>query len=99
LDATGVLNTWGVVRVHKGGPEPQGTIEGIIGCRHLGATAINIHLWEFVAVTNPAVALRTNLIAVNCHSLHVDALRGESPESPLVVLIAVKPPARYPRAL
>jgi len=53
MDAIEVLKTRRSVRAFERGPLPRKTIEDIIDCGRLAATAVNIQPWEFVVVTVP----------------------------------------------
>ena len=48
------LKTRRSVRVYTGEPASRETIEDLIDCGRLAATANNLQPWEFVAVTEPA---------------------------------------------
>jgi nitroreductase len=54
MDAIEALRTRRSVRTFKTDPVPRETIEEIVDCGRLAATAINIQPWEFVVVTEPA---------------------------------------------
>ena len=51
MDAIEVMKTRRSVRAYIGAPVPKETIEDVIDCGRLAATAINIQPWEFVVVT------------------------------------------------
>jgi len=53
MDAIEVLKTRRSVRAYRSDPVPKETIEDIIDCGRLAATAVNIQPWEFVVVTSP----------------------------------------------
>jgi nitroreductase len=52
MDAIQVLKTRRSVRAYKRAPVPRKTIEDIVDCGRLAATAVNIQPWEFVVVTD-----------------------------------------------
>jgi len=58
MDAIEVLKTRRSVRAYKREAVPRKTIEDIVDCGRLAATANNIQPWEFVVVTDPE-ALRS----------------------------------------
>jgi nitroreductase len=54
MDCIEALKTRRSIRAYTGEPVSRETIEDIIDCGRLAATAINLQPWEFVAVTEPA---------------------------------------------
>ena len=58
MDAIEMLKTRRSVRAYTREPIPRKTIEEIIDCGRLAATAINIQPWEFVVATEPALLRR-----------------------------------------
>jgi nitroreductase len=58
MDAIEVLKTRRSVRAYTNAPVPRETIEDIIDCGRLAATAINIQPCEFVVVTEPEMLRR-----------------------------------------
>ena len=58
MDAIEALKTRRSVRAYTGEPVPKKTIEDIVDCGRLAATAINIQPWEFVVVMDPALRRR-----------------------------------------
>ncbi len=54
MDAIECLKTRRSIRSYKSTPIDRGTIEDIVDCGRLAATAINIQPWLFIAVTDPA---------------------------------------------
>ncbi len=52
MDAIEALKTRRCVRAYTGQPVPRETIEDLIDCGRLAASAINIQPWEFVVVTD-----------------------------------------------
>ena len=58
MDAIEMLKTRRSVRAYTREPIPRKTIEEIIDCGRLAATAINIQPWEFVVVTEPSMLRR-----------------------------------------
>jgi nitroreductase len=57
MDCIQALKTRRSVRAYTGEPVSRETIEDIVDCGRLAATARNLQPWEFVVVTDPA-ALR-----------------------------------------
>jgi nitroreductase len=55
MDAIEVLKTRRSVRAYISEPVPKKTLEDIIDCGRLAATAINIQPWVFVVATEPAM--------------------------------------------
>ncbi|MGA2076201.1 MAG: nitroreductase family protein [Terriglobia bacterium] len=55
MDAIEVLKTRRSVRAYRSEPVPKKTLEDIIDCGRLAATAINIQPWVFVVATEPAM--------------------------------------------
>ena len=58
MDAIEVLKTRRSVRAFRSEPVPRETIQDVIDCGRLAATAINIQPWEFVVVTEPEMRRR-----------------------------------------
>ena len=58
MDAIEMLKTRRAVRAYTSEPVPKKTIEDIVDCGRLAATAINIQPWEFVVVTDHALRHR-----------------------------------------
>jgi nitroreductase len=58
MEALCALKTRRAVRAYTGEAVARETIEDIVDCGRLAATAINIQPWEFVAVTDRATLLR-----------------------------------------
>jgi nitroreductase len=58
VEAIEVLKTRRSVRAYKREPVPKKTIEDIVDCGRLAATAVNIQPWEFVVVTDSEVLRR-----------------------------------------
>jgi nitroreductase len=58
MEALCALKTRRAVRAYTGEAVARETIEDIVDCGHLAATAINIQPWEFVAVTDRATLRR-----------------------------------------
>ena len=58
MDAIEMLKTRRAVRAYTSEPVPQKTIEDIVDCGRLAATAVNIQPWEFVVVTDPKLRRR-----------------------------------------
>jgi nitroreductase len=58
MDAIEVLKTRRSVRAYINEPVSRKTLEDIIDCGRLAATAINVQPWEFVVVTEPAMLRR-----------------------------------------
>ena len=54
MDCIEALKTRRSIRAYTGEPVSRETIEDIIDCGRLAATAINLQPWEFEAVTEPA---------------------------------------------
>lgn len=55
MDCIEALKTRRSIRAYTGEPVSRETIEDIIDCGRLAATAINMQPWEFVAITEPAM--------------------------------------------
>ena len=58
MDAIEMLKTRRAVRAYTREPVPQKTIEDIVDCARLAASAINIQPGEFVVVMDPALRRR-----------------------------------------
>ena len=58
MDAIEMLKTRRAVRAYTSESVPPKTIEDIVDCGRLAATAINIQPWEFVVVTDPKLRRR-----------------------------------------
>jgi nitroreductase len=58
MDAIEALKTRRSVRAYRNEPVPKGTIEDIIDCGRLAATANNLQAWEFVVATAPEMLRR-----------------------------------------
>jgi len=58
MDAIEVLKTRRSVRAYKREAVPRKTIEDIVDCGRLAATAVNIQPWEFVVVTDQGTRRR-----------------------------------------
>ena len=58
MDAIEMLKTRRAVRAYTSEPVPKKTIQDIVDCGRLAATAINIQPWEFVVVMDPALRRR-----------------------------------------
>jgi nitroreductase len=65
MDALEVLRTRRSVRTYRPDPVAKDTIETIIDCGRLAASAINIQPWEFVVVTDPE--MRRQIAAATDH--------------------------------
>ena len=65
MDAIEMLKTRRAVRAYTREPVPKETIEDIVDCGRLAASAINIQPWEFVVVMDPA--LRRKLAETTDH--------------------------------
>jgi nitroreductase len=55
MDAIEVLKTRRLARAFRSEPVPKKTLEDIVDCGRLAATANNLQPWEFVVVTEPAL--------------------------------------------
>ena len=63
MDAIEAIKTRRSVRKFKPDVVPRETVEDLVDCGRLAATAINIQPWEFVAVTDPEMRRRIADIA------------------------------------
>ena len=66
MEAIEALRNRRSVRVYESGkPIPRDSIETIVDCGRLAATARNIQPWEFVVVTEPDLLKRLSLIHIS----------------------------------
>ena len=65
MDAIEVLKTRRCVRSYTQEPVPKSTIEDIVDCARLAATARNEQLWEFIVITDRKIRQRLAAQATN----------------------------------
>lgn len=81
MDALEALRTRRAVRSFEDRFVPKETLEAVIDCGRLAATAINIQPWEFVVVTDPA--MRRGIAEATDHGKHIA-------DAPVCVLVLSK---------